>query len=537
MGALAWSGCRVQPAAQQQVATRGDAPEVEPAAPTLRRLTASQYRHSVLDLFGEDLALPENLDEDWESDGLYALGAAVVTTSPYGVEKYEDAAVVVAEQALDPDHRDRILSCVPEAAVDATCAEAFVREQARLLWRRPATEEEVGGLVDLANEAGRITGDFYEALRYPLEAMLQSPWFLYRVELGEEDPAREGGRRFTDWEMASRLSYFLWDSAPDEELLLAAEAGELTTDAGLTAQVDRMLEDSRARTGLRTFVDQLFTLYAVAEELKDPDLFPAWSSEVAASAAEQTLLDTEALVFDEDGDWREIFTSLHTHVDGPLAEIYGLTAPADGGFELVDLPDDGGRHGLLGMVSYLAQNAHPTTTSVTRRGLFIRGVLLCEVLPPPPPDVDTSIPEPDATSPTMRERIESHLTDPSCAACHTLTDPIGLGLENFDSAGVWRTTENGATIDPSGDLDGAYFADAWELGEVLAEDGRIDSCLTRKMFRAATGHSEEEGEEELLHWHTAGFVESGHRVLFLMRDLALSPAFREVGEVPEAVLE
>jgi hypothetical protein len=238
----------------------------------------------------------------------------------------------------------------------------------------------------------------------------------------------------------------------------------------------------------------------------------------------------QALV-DEGADWRDALTTRRTFVNRKLAAIYGIPAPSRDGFGETELPADGGRAGLLGQVSVLALHAHPAGTSVTRRGLFIREVLLCEPLPPPPAGVDTSIPEVTEEAPTMRDRVAQHLSDPTCAACHSLTDPLGLGLENFDGLGGWRTTDNGAVIDPSGSLDGTAFADAVGLAGAVHDDPHLAPCLARTLYQYAGAHSMADGEEELVDWHAEGFADAGYDVRFLLRDIVTGPGFRRAGVV------
>ena len=512
----------------------GPAPAVEAPAPTLRRLTESQYRNSVQDLLGLDL-LTGRLEPDTAIDGLLSVGASQTSLSPLGVEQYEDAALRLAEQALDGEHRDRLVPCTPAGVVDAACAGEALGAFGARAWRRPLAEEELAGLVALSGTAASVMGDFYQGLAYGVAMVLQSPFFLYRVELGEDNPDDPGQRRYTAYELATRLSYFLWDTTPDDALLAAAADGSLL-DGGLEVQADRLIDDLRARAGVRSLFNEMLSLYLLDTLSQDPAIFVHMGPDVGASAREETLLGIEKLVFDDgdDGaDFRDILTTQETFLDRKLAAIYGVQAPAREGFGLTTLPEAGGRRGLLGQVSFLAINAHPVSTSVTRRGRFVRQVLLCEPVEPPAASVNTTIPEPSADARTMRERIAVHLTDPSCAGCHEQTDPIGLGLENFDGLGSWRTTENGATIDPHGDLDGAAFDDALGLAGVLHGDARFARCLTRTVYAYAAGHGVTDGEEALLSWLEDSFVAEDHALKALLRAVALSPGFRTVGALEQ----
>ncbi len=511
---------------------RGDAPEVAVPGPTLRRLTSAQYRNTIADLFGDDVVIATALEPDEAVDGLLTVGASVVTISSLGVERYETAAFTVADQVMsDAEKRATLVPCTPSASVDEACAREALSQIGLRVWRRPLTEAELDTLVSVADTAALTLDDFYSGLGYGVAALLESPYFLFLVELGEDDPDQPGARRYTDYEMASRLSYFLWNTAPDLPLLEAAAAGELTDDAGLSAAVARLLADDRARAGLQNFTDEMFTLYEVEEMSKDPTVFVHYSDDLGASARTETLMDMERLVFDEDGDYRDLFTSQETFLDRKLAALYNVAAPAEEGFALATLPAAGGRRGLLGTVSVLGQYGHPTSTSPTKRGRFVREVLLCQPLPDPPGDVATVLPEATGDAPTLRDRLEQHRSDPACAVCHDLTDPVGLALENFDGVGGWRDEDNGAPVDASGDLDGEAYDDAWGLAEAVSEHSRVPGCLSSTMYRYANGRVLTDAEDDLVDWHTEGFVEADHRVLSLMADIANSPGFRTVGAV------
>lgn len=505
---------------------RGVVPEpAQVGEPRLKRLTATQYARAMADLFDDDLVLPSSLESDERVEGLYAVGSAFTSISSYGVEKYEAAAYSIAAQVMaDPDLRERWLPCEPAGSTDDACAEESIALLGLHAWRRPLDQGELDLLVDIAAEAGSTLGDFHAGLEYAWAGLLMSPWFLYRVELGD-------GERYDDWELASRLSFFLWNTIPDDDLLDAAAAGELSTDAGLAAQVDRMMADGRIYDGVRNLYTEMLQLDLLDDLNKDPTVFTYMSDELGASAREETLRGIEALVLEDDGSYLDLYTSQRTFLDRTLATIYDVPAPAREGFDEAWLDLSQGRRGFFGQVSFLALHAHATSTSATRRGIFVREVVLCQTIPDPPANANTAIPEASQDAPTLRDRIAVHLEDPTCASCHELTDIIGLGFENFDGLGMWRDTENGATIDPSGELDGAAFGDAWDLGRVVADHPHTGPCMTQTMLQYATGQLAEELDEDLLAWHAQGFAGSGHSVLFLMRDVALSPGFRLAGQV------
>lgn len=531
--AVAFSGVGCG-AEEQEKAVQDDvlepAPDLVPATPRLRRLTQVQYQNSVADLFGDDLVLPVSLEPDVREEGLQSVGAGSTSVSPRGVEQYEDAAYDIAEQVTAyPSRLAEWMSCEVDAGYDAACTDELLSSLGRRAWRRPLESDEVDTLRSVVELVATESGDFGTGLTYGIAAILMDARFIYRVELGEDDGA--GGRALNDLELATRLSYFLWNTLPDEELLAAAEAGELSTDAGLLAQAERLLSSDRARDGVETFFTELYQLDLLDDITKDPLVIPQASPEVGPAARAETLAVIDRLVFDEDADFRDVLTTRTTWVDRRLAAIYGIQAPSIEGAGWVELPVDGGRRGVLGQTSFLMLNAHNSTTSATLRGKFVRERMLCQVMPAPPANVDTSIPEADETSPTLRDRIAVHLEDPTCAGCHELMDPIGLGFENFDAIGRWRDTERGAQIDASGVIDGETFTDAWQMSEAIASHPQFGPCLAENLYQYALGHVAEEGEEALVEWLGEAFVHDGYQVDDLIVRIIQSPAFRQVGDI------
>lgn len=526
-----WADIKPAPPSQAASDSLSEAAPFEPAPGVLRRLTQAQYRTAMRQLFGNDIFIPDALEPDVEANGFLAIGSAVTSISARGVEQYEQAAFEIADQAFEtPDIRGAILPCEPAGVADADCQRDFVTAIGRQAWRRPLEEVEIEQLVDIATQAGEVLDDADEGLEYALAAILQSPNFLFRPELGEENPADENTLRLSDHEVASRLAFFFWNAPPDEELLAAADAGELTDDAGLLAQVERMRRSGRAREGVRSYFTEMLTLYLLDGMVKDPTIFEHMSPDVGPSAREETLLTLDYLIFEEGGDYRDIMTTSRTFLNRKLASIYNVSAPSRDGFGETVLPPESGRRGLLGQLSTLALHSHSTGTSPTLRGMFVREVLLCQPIPAPPAGVDASIPEPSGDAPTLRDRVAEHLINPGCSSCHNLTDWIGLGLENFDGLGRYRRRENDTLIDASGALEGKHFSDAWELAGVLRENEALTTCLVQSMYRYATGHVETEGEQGLLRELHEQFAESGYQVRRLMVDIAMSPGFRLASE-------
>jgi hypothetical protein len=508
--------------------------DVDLPSPALRRLTETQYLAAVHDLFGADLFVPLGVEPDLRVRGLFAVGASVASISPRGVEGFERAAYVVAAQLMEPERRERVITCSPAATVDADCARASLAPLVRRAWRRSVSEQEVDALVDIAGSSAQTLGDFYAGFEFALAAVLQYPDFLYRIALGEPDPTGRWEHRFSDWELASRLSFFLWNTLPDDELLDAAQRGELSTDEGLAAQVARMIASERSRAGLRTWFADVMHLVELDELYKDPQTFVHMSDTLGESAREETLLLFEDLVLDGDGDMRELLTTRKTFLNREMATLYSVQAPAREGFAPYEFAEDGNRRGLLSHASLLALAAHPASGSPTLRGKFIREVLLCQVLPGPPAGVDTSIPPPTEQAVTLRERVQQHLTDPACSGCHRPMDLIGLGLENFDGIGRYRSQDNGRDIDASGELDGVEFADHIGLAEALSEHESFTDCLTTMMFRSALGHGDAPAHMDALDWLHERFVEDGYRLEPVLTELLTSALFRQAGALEPA---
>ncbi len=498
-----------------------------PAEASLRRLTETQFRQSLNDLFGDGLAVARVPEPDTSASGFLSIGASQNSMSPRGTEQMEALSYSIAEQVLaDPARRARFVDCQPAAVRDDACARTALSTLGRRAWRRPLATEEADRLVRLAGDASDALGSFDGGLEFAIAAILQSPNFLYRVEIAEPDPQNPRQSRHSSLEMASRLSYFLWNSTPDDELLRAGEAGELLTDEGITTQVARMLEDPRAYQGVRNFFNEYFTLYELDHLSKDPTVFEHASSSLGPSAREETLRTIEALLLEEEGDYRDLFVQPRTFLNRELASVYNVPAPARDGFAEYVYPPDSVRAGFLGQVSFLAPHSHAIASSATERGKFIRERLLCKTVQPPPVNANTMIPEVDANARTLRERLSKHASDPSCAGCHDLTDPIGLGFENFDAIGRFRTLDNGADIDPTGDLDGAAFDNPREFAARLVEHRDFGTCFVQSLFRYASGHQENYTELERIEAIARDFESGGYRLKPTLLAVALSPAFR-----------
>jgi hypothetical protein len=430
---------------------------------------------------------------------------------------------------VDASHRNYLVPCRPEAldAPDDACAAQFLSRVGRLLFRRALSEEEVEMYVGYAGSAAEQLKDFYTGLEIALEGMLISPEGLFVVERAETDPDNPEQLRLDAYSLASRLSFFLWNAGPDDELLAAAESGELHTPEGLERSVDRMLDSPRLVEGMRAFFDDMFAFEEVKTLSKDAAIYPEFTGLTAEDAREQTLRTAIDHLLVEEGDYRDLFTARSTFMSPALAIIYGV--PAQPGWSEHTFDADSPRAGLLTQVSFLSLHSHPGRSSVTLRGKALRELFLCQTVPEPPPGIDFSVvSNPDSAYPTQRERVAAHLETPSCAGCHRITDPIGLSLEQFDGAGAYRTTENGAVIDASGGLDGFEFDGAIGLGEALRENPELPRCLVQRVYSYGTGGPPALEAREVMDYFNEEFAVNGYRLRNLLRTIALSKAFSKV---------
>jgi hypothetical protein len=288
-----------------------------------------------------------------------------------------------------------------------------------------------------------------------------------------------------------------------------------------------MLASPRLETGIRAFFDDMFQFDAFDSLSKDPMVYPFYTGSIGTDAREQTLRTVVDLLIHKNADYRDLYTSRSTFISPSLAALYGI--PASPGWQPYEFPVDSPRQGLLTQVSFLATHAHPGRSSPTRRGKALREILLCQVVPNPPANVDFSaLNNPKAQYPTQRDRVKVHLQNAVCAGCHRMTDPTGLALENFDGAGRFRTEENGHHIDTSGDLDGKQFADVAGLAKTLHDNPGLPNCLVNRLYSFGTGAAVPPKNRELLQYFDARFSESGYKVPELMRTLVLSHSFQEV---------
>ena len=485
-----------------------EAPSVGEAP--LRRLTRFEYDNTVRDLLGDTTRPAQSRFSPDELYGGFAANA-VAPISKTQLDEYaaaaEDLAATFVETQLD-----QWIDC---PVSDSACAATFVTELGRRAFRRPLEPTEVDDYVALYEDA-RAGWDGLTGLRMVVQAMLLSPSFLYHVEpaAAPADPEADalGLVEVEPYALASRISYFVWASMPDDELLDAAEAGELSTPEGLEAQVRRMLEDERAADAIASFTAQWMHLEGLRDKVKDAELYPQWNETLAEAMEHEALAFTDEVIRHGDGSLRTLLTAGWTMADPELAALYGAEPAEGGGFGRVELPE-GERAGLLTQAAFLTTNAHAAETSWVHRGLFVRQSLLCQTLPAPPVGVEVNDPN-DA----------GRLENPECMGCHTMIDPIGWGFDDYDSLGQF--SGDGQPGEVAGVPEVGQFDDVVQLASELAQSPTVHDCVATQWFRFAARRSETLADSCALDDIKARFADSGQDIRELVVAVVASEAFR-----------
>jgi hypothetical protein len=497
-----------------------------PSRPILRRLTHSQYNHTVRDLLGDSTRPADAFPKEDFIHG-FTNQADGQSISPLQAEAYSQAAARLARNAFRGDYR-HLIPCSPSPS----CRQRFILQFGRRAFRRPLTPAELARYEKLfTSETSFLAG-----AQLVVEAMLQSPHFLFHLASG-------------DFAIASRLSYFLWDTLPDDQLLDAAERGELRSPATLERHVRRLLDDERARLALDVFLAQWLRFDRLRAAIRDRRLYPDFTAELVNSMTEETTRFFRHLVWN-DLDFRDFFRAPYSFLNPELAQLYHLPPPPEP-WSRVDFPPSSPRAGILGHATFLTLTSKPADTSPTERGIFIREHFLCQIVPPPPPGLNATLPPVTDERPlSTRDRLEQvHLSSPSCAGCHSLVDPIGFGLEQFDAIGRFRTrerivifptfdemktgrkrqpTEYFLDILPRGNIrgiPGSDFSSPRQLGELLAGEPGCQKCVVKQLFRYATGRHERPEDEPVLDAILARF-QRGFRFRELIMALTTSDTFR-----------
>ena len=469
----------------------------------------------------EGMPQPTQLGRVISNDQVY-MGYANVGSVEIG-GPYDAHAV-----AKDSPSRRAIFVCDPKApSEERSCASTILSRMARLAYRRPATKADVDTLLQFYDNGRKGGGTFDTGIQFALERMLVDPDFLLRVY---RDPAGEKGtRRLTDLELASRLSFFLWSSIPDDELLTLAERGELHTPANLEKQVRRMLADSRASDAMvNNFAAQWLNLRRVEEVVVDPVKYPNYDESLLQAFQKETEMFV-ASTFRDDRPVDELLDANYTFVNERLARHYGIPGVYGSRFRRVTLPDHAERGGLLAQGALLATTSYPDRTSPVLRGKWLLNNIFGTPIPPPPPGVNATLETKPGSLPTsMRERLAQHRTDASCNSCHSVIDPLGFALENFDVVGGWRTTdEAGKPIDASGTTaSGEAINGLAGLRKALLEvPGQFPQTVTEKLMAYALGRRLEYYDEPAVRKIVHEAAPKDYRWSSLVLGIVESPEF------------
>ncbi len=383
--------------------------------------------------------------------------------------------------------RIKVLTCHPTAGSDEeACAKKILSTVAHRAYRRPVTDEDIRPLLSLY-KVGYRSGAFEAGLRTALQGILVDPEFLFRIERDPANSTPDTAYRISDLELASRLSFFLWSSIPDDELLSVAEQGRLKDPAILEQQVRRMLGDPKSKALISNFAGQWLYLRNLRTKVPDARVYPDFDENLRQAMEKETELFFESIVR-EDHSVTDLLNADYTFVNERLAQHYGIPNIRGSQFRRVTLQDEN-RRGLLGQGSILLVTSYATRTAPTLRGKWLLENLLGAPPPPPPPNVPSLKEDTNANSLTMRQRMEQHRANPACASCHKLMDPLGFALENFDASGKWRTTEGRTPIDASGELpDGTKFQGPAELRKILlSKREQFVDTVTEKLLTYALG--------------------------------------------------
>lgn len=446
-------------------------------------------------------------------------------SSSFLIEQYSTLANTLAARIATPEVAARFDACILDAGTDeSACASSFITKFAAAAYRRPVAAAELTELTAL-QQVLRPQGDLISSLTGVVEAVLQSPDFLYRVEFGDGSAA--GVRPLTGHEMASRLSYFFWGAPPDDQLLAAASSGELGTAEGVRAQAIRMLDDSKARPVVEFFFDSYLPINNLTDLTRKPELFPTFGAQIGQLQREEVQQFLMHEIFENQGSWDGVLTAPYTFVNEELANFYGIPGVQGEQFVKVDL-DTTKRMGLLTQGGILTGTTVTNTTNPVRRGGFLLSHVLCIEVPLPPEALAASIKPPeDNTGTTGRERFSAHSEDEQCAGCHALLDPPGFALENYDAVGLWRDQENGVTIDASGNLPGVgEFSGPVELVQKLAANPEVHACFAEQWQKFGYGRSLDADDACNREQLTGAFEQSGHNIKELLLALTQTDGFR-----------
>jgi hypothetical protein len=497
-----------------------------PGPRRLRLLTRAEYASTAADLLFIPKPSVDNLPVESIVDGFDNNAGAAVVTNRH-LDEFLSTSERLAVQAL-ATNKVRLAPCAPAAGCDRT----FIQNFGQRAFRRPLTPEEVARYLQLFAPS-TTGGSFDKGMELVIRAMLSSPYMLYRFEMGER--ASDGTFKLTPYEVATALSFFLWGTTPDDQLLEAARSGALGRPDGFEAAARRLIDDRRSRPGMVAFFRQWLGTDGFLFTNKDAAVYPTFDDTVRKAMVEEQDAFVSHVLFESTGKLDELYNADYTFASQPLARFYGLT----GGGALATripgrtTPQAGPRGGLLLLGSVLGMHAHSNESSPVRRGVFVRNRLLCQTLPSPPENLNIQPPGLDPRL-TTRVRFARHSSEDICKACHKFIDPVGFGFERYDGVAAFRTTEAGESIDESGEVVGLEsleadtttpFSGPAELARLLAGSPNAQACFARQMFRYARGGEDGGRDACAIRRLQTLFVESGFDIKQLLLEVVRQKSF------------
>jgi len=495
-----------------------------PPAP-LRRLSRVEYWATLKDLFpgislGTVAFLKDAADRGFENR------AKLLNPSPLLIEQLNDGAAAVAAKAMA--NPASLLPCTPTAATEADCASKFIDAFGEKAFRRPLSVDEKSSYLGLFNTARAGGTLFNAAAQLTVQAFLQAPQFLYRIELGTAEAGSPDRLRLTQFEVATRMSYLLWGSAPDATLMEKARQKQLETSADRESEVRRMLGDPRATGMFVEFHRQWLDFDQLDNEPKDPKTYPAFTPELKTAMRAESDRFVANVMGKGDGTLRSLLTSPTTEVDATLAELYGVSPPASGWKEVSLDPME--RAGILTRANFLASHGHMVSGSPPLRAVYTFKRLLCHTIGSPPGNVDLTQPVAKVgTISTNRQLFEQRLAPAACSACHTVFDPLGYAFENYDGIGRYRTTDNGLPVDATGQLEVGdinwQISNGVDLSTKLAESPEVQACVASQWFEYAQGREKSDADECSIQTLANSFVAKRGDMRELLVALVKDPDF------------
>ncbi|MFZ5890496.1 MAG: DUF1592 domain-containing protein [Myxococcota bacterium] len=495
----------------------------DPGRVVMHRLNEYEYNNTVRDLFETAIRLPEAFPPDDAAYGFDNVAATLSLTDTH-VGYYFDTAKALASEALGATRRAKILACDLKAQQEA-CVTSSLQSLLGRAWRAPATAEDISPLVDLYRTVRTQGSSEDEAFGRVLQAVLMSPRFLFRIERNKSDGS-SGPRDLDGYELASRLSYFLWSSMPDKALFDAAAANRLSSVSDIQAQVTRMLADGKAKA-LQNFGEQWLSVRNLQNVAPDKQFFPSFDEELRGAMRQETMLLFNDLITGKES-LDKLLTSNFSYLNDRLAKHYGLPAVGSATPVRTMLPADSKRGGLFTQASWLTVYARPNETNPVKRGNWILDQTLC-IEVKPPPFVVSEEPEKEPGQ-TRRETLAAHVNEPVCAACHKLMDPPGLALEQYDAVGAFRTQDNNVAIRVDGTLpNGTAFSDAIDMAKKIAATPEFPRCVARHTFIYALGRGDRPSsmDSDVIDKVTASFISGGQKFPTLLEAIATSDVFRK----------